>query len=227
MTDRKTRLRYYNKYWQSDISKYGDGIGDRQRVRYQLVTQSITRQKGAILDVGCGNGQGSLLLQNPGFTLTGVDLSEIGVSEAQKRGVNAFVCDLETDEIPGKYDVIVCMEVLEHVQFPLEILKKLKNNLNPKGELIISLPNEFHLLRRLQILVGRQDFSQYDFPHLRFFDRKEAYRLIRDAGYTLEKEIGVPLPPPRMRFLTNLFGFLLKFSPQLFTIGFIFRITPD
>lgn len=227
MTERQKRLQYYNQYWEQGITEYGDGTGDRQRVRYWLVAQAMTKTGGDILDVGCGDGQGSLSLQSPGFVVTGTDLSEVGVAKARRKRLKAFVKDVETEEIPGVYDVVICMEVLEHVQFPLAVLTKLKDNLAADGEMFISLPNEFHLLRRLQILLGRQDFSRYDFPHLRFFDRQEAHRLISDAGYRVEQELRVPLPPPRMQFLTKVFKWLSSLSPELFTIGFVFRIIPE
>lgn len=226
MTDREARLSYYDEYWKAGIDKYGDRCGDRQRVRYLLAAKLISKSEGTLLDIGCGNGEGSLLLQSQGFTVTGTDLSEVGVVKARKKGCEAIVCDVETDNIPGEYDVIVCLEVLEHLQFPLKVLEKLKGNLVRDGELIVSLPNEFHLLRRLQILAGKQDF-RYDYPHLRFFDRKEAHRLIADASYVLQIEYSVPLPPPRMRVLTTICELFTRISPEVFSIGFVFRIVPE
>lgn len=227
MTDREARLNYYNEYWNTGIDKYGDGCGDRQRVRYLLAAKLISRSKGTLLDIGCGNGGGSLSLQSQGFAVTGIDLSKVGVAKARKKGLEAIVCDVEADNIPGEYDVIVCLEVLEHLQFPLKVLEKLRRNLSRDGELIISFPNEFHLLRRLLILTGKQDFSRYDYPHLRFFDRKEAYRLIVDAGYVLQVEHSIPLPPPRMQMLTTICQLFTEISPELFSIGFVFRIVPE
>ena len=127
--------------------------------------------------------------------------------------------------VTEKFDVIICIEVLEHLFDPLSVLRKIVDALADAGELYISLPNEFHLIRRLEILVGRQDFSRYDWHHLRFFDKQEAERLISDAGLKITAKTYLPLAPPRMQWLTGLGRFLSTLWPTLFASSFIYKTT--
>ena len=52
----------------------------------------------------------------------------------------------------NEFDEILCLEMLEHLYFPSQVLQELKRILNPNGILIASMPNETNLATRLRIL---------------------------------------------------------------------------
>jgi len=211
---------FYEEYW---ITRDTTKSDQRTIQRAKLISRLITKTSGSLLDVGCGKGIISEFFYKKGFDVKAVDISSEAVKFTKERGIDAMVCDIEKEEIKGKYDVILCIEVLEHLIDPLGVLKKLKGSLKEDGEIIISLPNEFHIIRRLQILFGKQDFSKYDWHHLRFFDKKEANRLITDAGLCIKSVVYLPLMPPRMFGANSLGIFLAKLYPSLFSFSFIFR----
>lgn len=99
-----------------------------------------------ILDVGCGNGNISRYLGNLGYRTTGVDISEKAIEKAQSlntyQNVEFFVKNAEQlNDENRKFDAIICSEVLEHLENPLELLEAIKKILNKDGILIVTVPN--------------------------------------------------------------------------------------
>lgn len=131
------------------------------------------------------------------------------------------------------FDRILCLEVLEHLQFPRGTLKSIAEHLAPNGIAVISLPNEatlFHRARSLFGIVDQECFSEngkhLHLPSLsqcRAFlrERLEVYReeFYISAGTGVRQryiEILVKkLSPKILQFAANLF-------PSLFSRGFIF-----
>jgi 2-polyprenyl-3-methyl-5-hydroxy-6-metoxy-1,4-benzoquinol methylase len=92
------------------------------------------------LDVGCGSGFFMLVL---GGMAIGVDGAE-NVEVCRRRGLQAFPINLETDQFPFKdefFDVVTCLEVLEHLEDPGNMLCEIFRVLKPNRHLILSTPN--------------------------------------------------------------------------------------
>ena len=83
-----------------------------------------------VVDIGCGDGKTSLklipIIKPKSFT--GVDVSNQLIKTAKKRGIDASVLDIETQELKG--DLGIMWGVLHHLSNPVKTLKKLKNNFN-------------------------------------------------------------------------------------------------
>jgi SAM-dependent methyltransferase len=99
-----------------------------------------------VLDAGCGTGYGAELLARAGAgEVVGVDLDE-EVIEAAKKAAAAAATYATADlrELPaelGDFDVVVCFEVLEHLDEPENALDRLVVALRPDGVLVVSSPN--------------------------------------------------------------------------------------
>ena len=105
-----------------------------------------------ILELGCGNGYFCDVLSKMGHKVVGVDISEIGISIAKKSfpHIQFMKCDIyniEADPMfSGKYfDVIVAIEVIEHLQYPKEFIKIAKKYLKQQGQLIVTTPYHGYL----------------------------------------------------------------------------------
>lgn len=107
--------------------------------------------QGIILDFGCGSGHLDLVLARRGFTLTGVDLSPVGIaiasyirgqeSEDVKQRVSFLLADVTVDSPLGeKFDSIWSAHVFEHIQDPTRIFQGLRRWIKPGGYLLISVP---------------------------------------------------------------------------------------
>lgn len=122
-------------------------IADQKRLNFivQAVSSKAGRH-GKVLDVGCGNGIISIQLGKSGFNVTGIDVSEKTIETARKNNpfpnVQFRVQSAEQLVASGElFDVIVCSEVLEHLDNPGALLKTLHQSLKADGILIVTVPN--------------------------------------------------------------------------------------
>ena len=154
------------------------------------------RKNAAILDVGCGYATTSERLQKAGNHVTGIESSEGAVAVAQRRLERVIAADLMDLERVGseiksqRYDAIIFADVLEHLPWPQETLKRYIEFLKPGGSIIVSLPNVGLWSVRLSVLAGRFDYADtgvLDRTHLRFFTRRTARAMIEGAGLAIAR----------------------------------------
>lgn len=137
-----------------------------------------------VLDVGCGYAMTSQHLK--GNRVTGIESNADAVKVARTRIDRVVERDLQDlDPDLGSFDVIIFADVLEHLAWPVGILRQYLALLKPNGTVIVSLPNVGLWSVRLQHLVGRFDYEEtgvLDRTHLRFFTRRSALRMLDAAG---------------------------------------------
>jgi SAM-dependent methyltransferase len=103
-----------------------------------------------VLDFACGEGYGSWLMSMWGASeVTGVDVSKEAIdaaSSAFSRNGLAFArldaSELSRTYSPGSFDLIICLETIEHVPAPTELLEAFKTLLVPGGAIVVSCPND-------------------------------------------------------------------------------------
>jgi SAM-dependent methyltransferase len=103
--------------------------------------------KGTILDVGAGTGDHALLLQNNGFDVTAIDISNDSCEIMRKRGIrNVVCCDFFNYYSENKYDTILLLGrsigAVEDINGFLNFLKISKKNLTNGGHIIFNSINE-------------------------------------------------------------------------------------
>ncbi|MEW9501841.1 class I SAM-dependent methyltransferase [Jeotgalibacillus marinus] len=90
-----------------------------------------------ILDVGCGDGIGSLLLSQKGYVVTGMDISEEMIRFAQKNSSNHLsfkVGNMERLQLDKHtYDAVMCINSLEWTENPYSVMHQVNNVLKPGG----------------------------------------------------------------------------------------------
>lgn len=143
-----------------------------------------------LLDVGCGNGFLARLLGQTGFQVTGLEHPQ-GYDANFPAEVALIAHDLETPlpELPGKFDVIVVADVLEHLRKPSDLLTALRPYLSKGGCVVASLPNSGNIYFRLNILLGRfpqEDKGLFDRTHLHFYMWQNWEDLFSACGFELE-----------------------------------------
>lgn len=100
------------------------------------------KERGKILDVGCGNGERIAWMSTFGWELDGVDISKDACRWAGKRGLQCHHGGVFDAQFPENYfDVVVINHVLEHLHKPLETLQECWRILKADGLLIIDVPN--------------------------------------------------------------------------------------
>jgi SAM-dependent methyltransferase len=151
-----------------------------------------------VLDVGCGNGYLGKIFAERGYEVTGIE-QRGGTNDRFPSVVRLVEADLENGlpELDGKFDYIICADVLEHLRNPLGLLTEIREKLAPGGFLIASLPNSGNVYFRLMILSGRfpqDNKGLFDRTHLRFFTWDGWRELLENGGFAIEKDVSSCIP---------------------------------
>src|SRR5258708_7351333 len=170
-----------------------------------------------VLDVGCGFAMTSRHIAARGNRVTGIESSAEAVAVARTRVTEVIQADLQNlDEVKGKlgnrrFDVIIFADVLEHLAWPIGVLRSYLDLLKDGGSVIVSLPNVGLWSVRLNLLLGRFRYEEtgvLDRTHLRFFTRRTAREMIEKAGLhvvrrTYNPGLVRPFVPLAKRLLGN------------------------
>ena len=135
---------------------YANGTENRIDVEEQEMLSILPENmSGRILDIGCGVGTVTLEIQKRGYEVIGLDFSSVAVEKARSRGLNVQPCDLDTG-IPfpdESFNVVWAGDIVEHVFDPIGLLEEVRRVLRTDGRLLVTIPNDMRLRRRLSIFV--------------------------------------------------------------------------
>lgn len=172
-----------------------------------LLPASATR----ILDVGAGVGATSAWLRTryEGSRTVALEGNRSLEAELRNNVDEAHIVDLN-DPLPelGTPDLVLLLDVLEHLVEPLGVLKRITSIMAPHATVIVSLPNVAHLSVSLPLLLrGAFDYRDagiLDRTHLHFFVRKSAIALLNSAGLCAETGLPTGFDGRRTRLLDRL-----------------------
>jgi len=191
-----TKPAVFDHYWETrDLCT----LDRRTHLRVAIVESMLAGRSGRMLDVGCGRGMVAAHFADLGWDVAAIDISPMAIEWTRKQHprIKAGVLDIETEPIQGTHDAILCLEVLQQVRDPVAALTRLKGGLTPSGVAIVSLPNEFHLARRLSILAGRVNFGGIDDTHIKLYTPVEHRRLFDRCDFAVEAIRVQSIIPPR------------------------------
>ena len=145
-----------------------------------------------VLDIGCGNGSLSYLFAKQGCEVIGIEDSASGVAAASKsfpecKFIYASLYDLPYSELEGSFDVVISAEVIEHLQFPRELIRAAKKCLKPNGSLILTTPYHGYLKNLVMSLTGKMDSHftvLWDGGHIKFFSVQTLSALLTEEKCT-------------------------------------------
>ena len=107
------------------------------------IIKEISWKNKSVLDVGCGTGLFAYRVAKKGAKVLGIDYADEAIDIANKTHVhkNLEFKKINVSHVKGKYDVIVSIGTLEHMDKPFNMLKNLKKHLNKNGKIIVTTPN--------------------------------------------------------------------------------------
>jgi 2-polyprenyl-6-hydroxyphenyl methylase/3-demethylubiquinone-9 3-methyltransferase len=179
-------------------------------LRLDFIRARTTIDGKRVLDVGCGGGILSESLASHGAQVTGIDMAEKPLQVAR---LHQFESNLEIDyqltsiealsdaldeEQAGTFDVITCMEMLEHVPNPQSVINACRRLLKPDGELFLSTINRNPKAYALAVIGAEyilkllpRGTHDYD----KFIKPSELARWLREAGFDVQDMAGLSYNP--------------------------------
>lgn len=138
-------------------------IFSKQTFKKSLIENAAQHKFERILDIGCGDGNFSVLLKEASGAkeVYGIEISEKGVESAKSNGVKAYQLDIDEDDFPFEdnyFDTIFAGEVIEHLFDPDHFLDEIYRTLREEGLLVLSTPNLASIHNRIALLFGFQPF---------------------------------------------------------------------
>lgn len=153
-----------------------------------------------ILDIGCGAGDLTSELLRKGYSVLGLEPTDLAEVAREKCGHDNIVkssCYEDYDELTlGKFDLVVASEVIEHLYLPRELVGFARKALLPNGKILLTSPHYGSYWRNLCLsLFNRWDYHHtplWDGGHVKFFSPKTLSKLLREGGFSVVKVDSVP-----------------------------------
>ena len=175
-------------------------------LRLEWINARVPLRGKRVIDIGCGGGILTEAMARKGALATGIDLSEKALRVADLHGLESGVTvhyeNISAEDMalrePGSFDVVTCMEMLEHVPDPAAIVRACAQLVKPGGHVFFSTINRNpkaylfaiigaeYLLRLLP--RGTHDFAKFIQP-------AELGQFIRSAGLDLDGMRGLTYNP--------------------------------
>jgi len=178
-----------------DFSDYNGVLG------YYQVQACLEYSRGkSLLDMPCGDGTLTALFANHFQRIVGLDASSTHLDEAKKRLPQVeFYHDLiENYQTNERFDTITMLNVLEHVEEPIQILQKAASLLSDDGVLLVHVPNAQAVNRKIAVLMGTlencEELSPFDINvvgHRRSYDLASLSADVEASGLTVMASGGV------------------------------------
>jgi 2-polyprenyl-3-methyl-5-hydroxy-6-metoxy-1,4-benzoquinol methylase len=151
------------KYWNTLKFTYIRTLDD-----ILAAAEELRRERGdgaplAVLEIGAFAGIVSTALKRAGFSVTAADISLFMMDDAllrhyRKEGITPVCCDLSRLPLPigdGAFDIVICCEVLEHLNFNvIPVFREMNRLLKQGGFLYLATPNQANIATRLRLARG-------------------------------------------------------------------------
>jgi 2-polyprenyl-6-hydroxyphenyl methylase/3-demethylubiquinone-9 3-methyltransferase len=202
-----------------ELAKFGDlahrwwdpnsefkALHDINPLRVGWIDRCVGLAGKRVLDVGCGGGILTESMASLGADVTGIDLSEkpLGVARLHlyESGVKVDYRQIAAEELaaaePASFDVVTCLEMLEHVPDPASTVRACAALVKPGGTVFFSTINR-NIKAYLLAVVGAEYVldmlprGTHDYD--RFLRPAELSRFCRDAGLSVDEIIGMTYNP--------------------------------
>lgn len=166
-----------------DLKSYRENE-NRFRERFRKFVGKIHEYKksGRVLDVGAGYGLLSSMLYEKEYEVDIVEpMNKLYYLKEKRIKHNKITIEEFFSMAKTKYDIVLLMDVIEHLKDPLQILSRLRSILNKKGIVVIQTPNYESLMAKLCINWSWWMVSDHKF----FFSPRSIRSMLQKAGFSI------------------------------------------
>lgn len=183
-------------------------------LRLEWINQCVPLAGKKVIDVGCGGGILAESMAKKGASVTGIDLSEKALKVADLHGLESGIQvqyeKIAAEEIAlrdaGRFDVVTCMEMLEHVPNPASIIQACADLAKPGGKVFFSTLNrnpKSYLFAILGAEYLMQLLPKGTHDYAKFITPAELASSIRQAGLQLNVMKGMSYNPFTKMYTLN------------------------
>ncbi|NEN75783.1 bifunctional 2-polyprenyl-6-hydroxyphenol methylase/3-demethylubiquinol 3-O-methyltransferase UbiG [Pelistega sp. NLN82] len=203
-----------SKWW--DPESEFKPLHDINPLRLQWIEEQVGKplQGLRILDIGCGGGILAESLAKKGATVTGIDLAQQSLTVARLHSLESGVkvdyqCISAEDfaeQHPEQFDIVTCMEMLEHVPNPASIIQACQKLVKPNGHVFFSTINRNRKAQALAIIAAEYILKMVPkgtHHYESFIKPSELMRMARHAGLYLQSLKGLEYHPLRQVFFLS------------------------
>jgi 2-polyprenyl-6-hydroxyphenyl methylase/3-demethylubiquinone-9 3-methyltransferase len=198
-----------HRWWDSN-SEFKP-LHDINPLRIDWIDQAISLAGKRILDVGCGGGLLSEGMAVRGANVTGIDLSEkpLGVARlhlletGQKVDYRKISVEELAEQMPGEFDAVTCLEMLEHVPNPSSVITACARLVKPGGQVFLSTLNrnpKSYLFAVIGAEYVLQMLPKGTHDYARFIKPSELARWAKMANLEPEELIGMSYNPLTQKY---------------------------
>ncbi|OGV65184.1 MAG: hypothetical protein A2283_12815 [Lentisphaerae bacterium RIFOXYA12_FULL_48_11] len=144
------------------------------------------------VDFGCGNGARTMIFAEFGREITGLDCDDYLLPEGKKH-ITFFKRNFLHSELQDNItDMVLCFDVVEHMEQPSALLQEIHRVMTSTGILILSTPNRNRLTSWPLLALGlkkypariSKEFDQYpEYWHLTEYSEKQLHKLVEDNNF--------------------------------------------
>ena len=189
-----------------DLEGESKPLHDINPIRLGFIQQHCTLDNKQAIDIGCGGGILTEALAKAGANTSGVDMGEMALNVAKLHALEAeltidylqLTAEQQAQNAAEQYDVVTCMEMLEHVPDPISVIQACADLVKPGGDLFFSTLNRHpkaYLLAVLGAEYVMKMLPKGTHDYARFIKPSEMARWCRQAGLQVNDIKGLSYNP--------------------------------
>lgn len=143
----------------------------------------------SLLDIGCSRGGfAAAVKEKLGCYVAGIEMNRHEAKSAAKVLDKLWIGNALSLDIQDQFDCISCLDVLEHIAVPQQLLNTIKHWLNPNGKILLNVPNVGFWAIVEDLLAGRWDYVPAGIlcnTHVRFYTQHSLRQLLKECGFNV------------------------------------------
>ena len=173
---------YYSKMSNYEHTQYEDNYStedkNKSKRQFEYIKKFIKNHK-KVLEIGCATGYLLSLFKQDGFDVFGLEPSAKNKQIAKENyDVEIETRFLDKDGLDGReFDIVILSHVVEHLKYPADIFKNIRNILSNNGLLFIETPDIDQF--------DEMDLYQFSFEHINYFNLCSTKNLLQGCAFEL------------------------------------------